>query len=231
MTFAFTGSAFIQNSAQIDTAHEGFYWDTLAGMGPDRRVGLASLVHTGTAYNGGWLSEGLISSVMIVNSFFVDGTGPDEPDATWNVTLTGVTSRDHATILIPCLMACVYPYAPGKLFRLNLHVSDLTVSDNVALASHTFDGMYFISGTNQGVTSQERSRFESNGCFNVDALGMGGSHHTSRGEHPVASYANSEWIGNAAGQGAAIYTLFGSTIHVDQCLFRLNVPTPGNILT
>lgn len=226
MTFAFTGSAFIQNSAQNNDAHDAFKWDNLAGLGPDRRVGLASLVHKGTVYDGGWLSEGLVASLLIINSFMVNGIGPDDPDATWNVTLTGVTVRDHATILAPMIELVVYPFAPEKMFRLNVHVSDLAMSDAVALMSHSYDGIYSLLGANQGVTSFERSRFESNGCFNVDAKGLGGLHHTSKG-NLVASYANSEWVGNAAGNGAAMYTLFSSAIHVDQCLFRNNVATLG----
>jgi hypothetical protein len=38
---------------------------------------------------------------------------------------------------------------------------------------------------------------------------------------------DSEWTGNQAGYGAAIYVVFENDVQIDRCLFRDNVATRG----
>jgi hypothetical protein len=233
MTFTWESSAFIQNSCANQGAHDGYVWDNLGGQGPDRRAGFASLVHTGTLYDGGYSSEGLVSSVLALNCFVIDGASPDEPDATWNVTLTGVTYQDHTTVLAPTPWFGVYPSMPEKSFELNLHVTDLTVTDNVALMTHAFDAIYFTCHLPAGTSFVVRARFERNGRFSADAAGAGGTE--LRGTTAVkagldryrSTLVDSEWTGNQAGQGAAIYVNNQHDVQVDRCLFRDNVATKG----
>jgi predicted outer membrane repeat protein len=238
MTFEWTDCRFIQNSVTLrggEQGHDGYYWDSLSGLGPDRRVGFTSLVHTRTVYDGGYSSTGLVSALVCPGSVIViEAFGPSDPDATWNLTLTDVTYRDHAVMLLPGPVYSLIPFAvPDKLFRLNVHVSNLTMSDNVALLSHLFDSMNFLTASSSGtVSSVAQSRFESNGNFNIDAQGMGG--FTLSGPaappgfcRPLATFANSEWDGNAGGNGAAIYAMLEIDVQIDQCLFINNIATRG----
>jgi hypothetical protein len=233
MTFTWESSAFIQNSCATEWAHDGYAWDNLGGLGPDKRAGFTSLVHTGTLYDGGYSTEGLVSCVFTLTGFFVDGASPDEPDATWNVTLTGVTYQDHATYLIPAPGFVIYPIMPEKSFELNLQMTDLTVTDDVALISHVYDAMYFFYYANAGIAFFARSQFERNGHFSADAAGTGGTFlgGTSAVKEGLARYrstfVDSEWTGNQAGQGAAIYVGGEHDVQVDRCIFRDNVATKG----
>jgi hypothetical protein len=236
MTSTWESSTFIQNSAAIECAHDGYFFDNLAGMGPDKREGLTSLVHTGTLFDGGYSTEGLTSSILGTTYLIVAGASPDEPDATWNVTLTDVTYQDHATVVIPAAIINIYPPTPEKSFELNLHVTGLTLSNNIGLASTSshLDAIYFIHGfANRGTGFVARSRFDRNGCFNADAGGSGGNHFigTPAVKAGLAryrtSFVDSEWTGNQAGNGAAFYVLNENDVQVDSCLFRGNVATRG----
>ena len=42
-----------------------------------------------------------------------------------------------------------------------------------------------------------------------------------------STFVDSEWTGNQAGQGAAIYVNNQHDVQVDRCLFRDNVATKG----
>jgi hypothetical protein len=233
MTFAFESSLFIQNSAGTECAPDGYFWDNLGGMGPDRRAGFTSLEHTGTLFDGGYSSEGLVSSILGLTYFFVDGASPDEPDATWNVTLTGVTYQDHAALLLAGPILAVYPMQPEKSFELNLHVTDWTVTDTVGLTSHLYDAIYLCYLANRGTAVFARSRIEHNGRFNADAAGIGGisAWGTTAVKAGLARYrstfVDSEWTGNQAGYGAALYISDEHDVHLDRCLFRDNVATKG----
>lgn len=235
MTFKSNDCDFIQNS--VTTAgsgpQDGYLWDSLADMGGDRRTGITSLELRGNLYDGGG-STGLISSVFTTTRFLIDGTTPSEPDAVWNVTLAGVTYRDHTCILAPLPSFTMDPpdtRGEGKLTIKSLQVSDLTLSDNVALVSHAYDSLYFLAHQSQGNNSIERARFERNGRFSSDALGSGGFLSYGPGAlapgftRPVSSFAHSEWNGNSAGRGAAIYVKYQSDLLIEQCLFRHNVAT------
>jgi hypothetical protein len=174
-----------------------------------------------------------VSSIFELTGFLVDGASPDEPDATWNVTLTGVTYQDHATYLLPAHLVFVYPIMPEKSFELNLHVTDLTVTDDVALTTHAYDAMYLALWANRGTGFVERTRFERNGRFSADAAGMGGTHlwGTTAVKDGLprfrSTFVDSEWTGNQAGQGAAIYVRGQHDVQVDRCLFRDNIATKG----
>jgi hypothetical protein len=165
--------------------------------------------------------------------FIVEGTSPDEPDATWNVTVTGVTYQDHATILIPSQIFAIFPRAPDKSFELNIHASDVTLTDNVALISHLYDAIYFHWYANAGTAFVARTRLERNGRFSADAGGIGGG--LFMGTPAVkaglarfrSTFVDSEWTGNQAGYGAALYIMDQHDVQVDRCLFRGNVATKG----
>jgi hypothetical protein len=233
MTFAFESNAFIQNSAANECSHDGYYWDNLGGMGPDRRAGFTSLAHTGTLYDGGYSSEGLTSSVLTLTAFSIDGSSPDEPDATWNVTLAGVTYQDHATAVAPFSYFVVWPVQPERSFELNVHATDVTVTDNVALISHIFDAAYLWYCANTGTAFVARARFERNGRFSADAAGIGGTHLLGTTAVKAGlprqrtAFVDSEWTGNQAGNGAAIIVKGENDVQVDRCLFRDNVATKG----
>jgi len=145
-----------------------------------------------------------------------------------------VTYQDHATYLLPCPLIMVYPIVPDKSFELNLHVTDLTVTDNIGLINHQYDSWYGPGGqANRGTGVFARSRFERNGRFSADAGGMGGI--ACGGVIAVkeglaryrSTFVDSEWTGNQAGTGAAIYVLNQHDVQVDRCLFRENVATKG----
>ena len=144
-----------------------------------------------------------------------------------------MTYQDHATLLAPWSFFAVYPIQPEKSFELNLHVTDLTVTDNVALMSHPYDAIYLLYYANQGSTFFERSRFERNGRFSADAAGIGGVNPggTTAVKPGLTRYrstfVDSEWTGNQAGYGAALYILNQHDVQVDRCLFRGNVATKG----
>jgi len=218
MMFTFSDSAFIQNSVMMPVgglaAHDGYFWDSLSGMGDGRRAGFTSLEHWGTLYDGGHSTEGLMSGFLCPTWYNIDGSSPNEPDAEWNVTLSGVTYRDHLSMIAPGLIYIVYPVLAEKLFRKNMHVDRLTMADNVGIYTHNYDSLYFHDHTNQGVSLFERSRFERSGCFNADAQGIGGIINYGGGTtaagytRPMHMFVNSEWIGNGAGYGAAIYVEF-----------------------
>ena len=122
---------------------------------------------------------------------------------------------------------------PEKSFELNLHVTDMTFTDNVALISHAYDAIYIHWYANAGTAFVARSRFERNGRFSADAAGIGGTTiaGTSAVKAGVARYrstfVDSEWTGNQAGYGAAIYVVMENDVQVDRCLFRDNVATKG----
>ena len=71
------------------------------------------------------------------------------------------------------------------------------------------------------------------GRFSADAAGIGGTHISG----PTAvkpglaryrsTFVDSEWMGNQAGYGAAIYVYFENDVQVNRCLFRDNVATKG----
>jgi hypothetical protein len=238
MTFTLTDCRFIQNSVSLaggEQGADGYQWASLSGLGPDRRVGLASLVHTRTVYDGGYSSTGLVAALVDpINCIIIDGGGESEPDATWNATLTDVTMRDHASVLFPGPAFLVYPPVVGQQIKLNLHVSNLTMSNNIAAGlPHWLDAVTFLTGTTQeGLISFAQSRFESNGNFEIDAQGMGGIHLFAPAalpgfDRPLAMFVSCEWDGNAAGYGAAIYAMNEIDVRIDQCLFKDNVVTLG----
>lgn len=238
MTFTFESSVFIQNSANDAAAHDGYFWDDLGGLGPGKRTGFTSLVHTDTFYDGGYSTEGLVSSVSGLTYFIIDGASPDEPDATWNATLTGVTYQDHAMFTLPCPYYALFPYKPETSFELNLHVTDLTVTDTVALSgSSPYDSFYFHYLAATGSAFFERSKFERNGRFSADAAGMGGAliYGTQAVKpglaRPRSTFVGSEWTGNQAGYGAAVYVSLEHDVHVNRCLFRDNVAAKGGYET
>jgi hypothetical protein len=127
----------------------------------------------------------------------------------------------------------LYPVMPEKSFQLNIHVTDLTVTDDVALITHAYDAMYFALWANRGTNFFARARFERNGRFSADAAGPGGTHlgGTDSVKTGLAPYqstvVDSEWTGNQAGQGAAIWVASQHDVQIDRCLFRENVATKG----
>ena len=234
MTFAFTDSTFIQNQAGNAGAHDGYYWDSLVGLGHDVRQGFTSLVYTRTSYDGG-SGEGLVSSNMILTNFYIDGTSPDEPNATWNVTLTNVTYENHSTrVLCPGIGFQNYPIKQHKLFQLNVHIQGLIMTDLVNTRQYElYDSITLAIQNNQGVHSLARMRFERNGCINCGgkAKGIGGmlvsalAAREAKSAVPLTVIKNSTWQDNVAGYGAAIYVNFDAEVHIKNCVFRGNVAT------
>eukprot|EP01045_Picozoa_sp_COSAG04_P038914 COSAG04_NODE_10653_length_761_cov_0.898792_2_plen_139_part_01 len=88
----------------------------------------------------------------------------------------GVTWDDFATIIVPGPMLIVYPFPPGKLFRINLDASALVVTVCVAIAAGSaWDSLYFTYLPMKGVGNYARSRWAGSGCFQDAARGDGGT--------------------------------------------------------
>jgi|EP01046_Picozoa_sp_COSAG06_P014344 predicted outer membrane repeat protein len=237
MAISWNNSAFIENSCDlvgsVVCVDNWYIWDALTVQGPDRRVGSATLVQMDTLVDGGWSTEGLVTSVMSSGMMFqVDGSSPSEPDAVWNVTISGATYRNVKTLLHPVpLWFGVFPPNARNQFEMNVLVSDVTVTDCTATVPHIYDALYFVADYCNFLV--ERTRFERNGYFNDDAMGFGGCHSLAvpnlpAGEaRPRLVYVNTEWIGNAAGYGAALYIVDEFVFVVDQCLFRENIARKG----
>ena len=169
---------------------------------------------TNVLYDGGFSTEGLIGGVLILTWFGVDGSSLREPDATWSVTMNNVTYQDHAMIVDPSLSIAVFPFDDGvPRIRLDMHVSDLVMRDNIAVVSASYwDSIYAACMPNFGEVVWEQVRFERNGCFADTAAGMGGvmQYGTLKPYAPndppaTVAYISTEWNGNAAGKGAALY--------------------------
>ena len=111
---------------------------------------------------------------------------------------------------------------------------DRTVTDHIGLMANQYDAVYgTLYQANRGTVVFARSRFERNGRFSADAGGQGGllfAGPTAMKEGLARSrstFVDSEWTGNQAGPGAAIYVIFQHDVQVDRCLFRENVATKG----
>lgn len=212
-----------------------YVYNELASQGPDRRVGSATLVHTDTLYDGGWSTEGLVTGGLIGGTmFWVPGASESEPDATWNAMISGATYRDIKTLLLPApLWFSVFPPTAENLFELNVLVSDVTVTDCTGTVPHIYDSLYAVSDERLGTYRVERTRFERNGYFGDDAMGFGGFHSIGVTSlppleaRPRFEFMNTEWTGNAAGYGAALYIADEYTWGVDRCVFRGNIAKKG----
>lgn len=142
---------------------------------------------------------------LLSNSSENPGSSPDDPDAIWNVTLQGVTYRDHVCILMPLVNYNVFPMYAGKTFETHMHISDLTMSDNVGTGTMPlWDSLYVTTHTVRGTVLLERARFERNGNLDEHAGGTGGvmmqgAPNPVFGFRPTFAYVSCEWDDNGAG--------------------------------
>eukprot|EP01045_Picozoa_sp_COSAG04_P054948 COSAG04_NODE_24849_length_316_cov_0.663594_1_plen_102_part_01 len=86
--------------------------------------------------------------------------------------------------------------------------------------------MYALAWPNTGVGRIARTRWEGNGNSNPSSIGTGGIQlqgHTVTGAAAptVFEIDGSEWYGNTAGTGAALFIALGQgDVRLRQCLFR-----------
>ena len=205
---------------------DSFAWGAMTG--PQRRVGVASLTHTGNHYDGGFSSEGIFT-IYVVTYFVRPGGQPGDPDALWEGTFRDGTWSDFASLIAPAaLFLGVWPNGGGTQARFNTFVEDSVITDVVALAAGSrVDGMYANAWpTAGGVCQFTRTRFERSGIFDPAAIGTGGIEVQgptagSTSDVAIIEFEATDFEGNAAGSGAAFFVALGqSDIRVRQCMFR-----------
>eukprot|EP01045_Picozoa_sp_COSAG04_P012063 COSAG04_NODE_797_length_10240_cov_3.294547_5_plen_357_part_00 len=224
---------FIHNEGLL-APNDGIGWVVDGFMGADRRFGVASLAITNSHWDGGFSSAGVFTYALSGSVSYVDANGEDEPDARWEVTSQGCDFVDHGGFYsVHTVCHRPWPILPDTQIRYDYTLADSVVTDSVGMApSDLFDATYIILSTPEGSYQVDRCRFERSGNFNPAAVaGTGG---ISLFPPPGGSYtvtfefADSDWIGNAAGSGPAVYAVFGNYhLAFVRCLFRENTAYKG----
>ena len=186
---------FIQNEALV-TQHELVYWS--APGGPEVRSGITSATTTGSHYDGGYNSAGFFIWACGTLTL-TDGDGPDEPDATWDVTYSGCDYIDHAGWWTACaIILQILPVMPDHDLHLNVNVFDTSLTDSVILDPGTWvDASYAVISTSVGYASTVRCRFERSGNFDQSLTGTGGFHAivpAGGSIVPTYEFLDSEWL-------------------------------------
>eukprot|EP01045_Picozoa_sp_COSAG04_P007883 COSAG04_NODE_422_length_14618_cov_11.903712_11_plen_1388_part_01 len=218
-------SDFLHNDAVL-WRHDYFWWGTHSG--PTLRSGVASVRRMGNHYDGGFTSAGLFNYCCATGTF-LDGTSPDEPDATWSASYEGCSTIDDASWW--CSLAVLlqlWPALPDKLLRAEFSLVESSIADSVTVATgHVVDGAYMVAHLAQGSYLIERCRFERSGNFDQNAVGAAGivvSPPPGGAIVPSWEFSSSEWIGNAGGMAPAILMEYGNFYaRVLRCVFRENV--------
>ena len=110
--------------------------------------------------------------------------------------------------------------------RLDYTLADSSVTDLVTMApGDYFDATYAIFAVPEGAVQALRCRFERSGNFDAAAIaGTGGVNlfPPPGGLLTVTfEFTSTEWVGNGAGSGPAIYLQYGNYyLVVSLCLFR-----------
>eukprot|EP01045_Picozoa_sp_COSAG04_P011836 COSAG04_NODE_775_length_10405_cov_20.166214_6_plen_1349_part_00 len=206
--------------------HECIRWSTHSGT--TLRTGAASVIRTSNHYDGGFASG--IFTFVAGTVTWVDGSSPDEPDATWIATHESSEFVDHASWWgALTVFLATYPVVPDKLIRTEWKFVDLSVADSITLAPGpvgAFDSSYAAAYLAQGSSLVDRCRFERNGNFDESAAGQGGIVVIpSPGGSIVPSWEfnNSEWVENGGGNGPAVYLYYGNFgVRFFRCLFSDN---------
>ena len=167
--------------------------------GPDVRVGAASLTLARNHYDGGFSTAGIFS-LGLPTLVWIDGQGPDEPDAAWAVTVQQCEWVDHAAWLSVELVFVLYPALPDKHLRLDLDFVDSSISDSVTLSTGSWvDGTHIAQTLPKGSVRYARARFERSGNFDSAAVGTGGlfTQGPPAGSIvPSIEFTASEWVGS-----------------------------------
>ena len=129
---------FIHNDAVV-ISHDYYIYNPPDG--PEKRLGTTSITNTGSFYDGGFTTEGIITYAATTD-LWITGSGSDEPEAVWNATYSQCTWVDHAGWLNPAFYMLIYPTCKRhtRTHVLDLHKlhvlsdrchdpSDLTLSD------------------------------------------------------------------------------------------------------
>eukprot|EP01045_Picozoa_sp_COSAG04_P016301 COSAG04_NODE_1348_length_7133_cov_93.966022_3_plen_177_part_00 len=163
------------------------------------RAGAASLTLARNHYDGGFSTAGIFSYAL-PTLVWIDGMGPDEPDAAWAATVQQCQWVDHAAWASVELVFVLYPTLPDKHLRLDLDFVDSSISNNVNLASGTWiDGTHIAQTLPKGSVRYARARFERSGNFDSAAVGTGGlfTQGPPAGSIvPSIEFTASEWVGS-----------------------------------
>ena len=135
---------------------------------------------------------------------------------------------NFSSFFLPGAMHLVWPPPTAAIaYEVRIEYVDASVVDCIGTGSHIYDSRYLVFVPGLGRSRFVRSRFVRNGNMNDVAIGGG----LTLLPPPVrlqsaepAEFISSEWIGNAAAMGPAIYVDIGvSDVRVTRCLFRDNV--------
>ena len=182
---------------------------------------------TNCHYDGGYSSAG-VYSFAVASAFRLDGEGPDEPDATWEVTYQGCDFVDHASFIgLAALWTATFPTTMDKQLRFYVNFIDSSITDAVTVDPNSnLAGIYRANYLSQGAIRHTRSRFARSGCFDPgDGISSVGGHlltaPPSGSIAPDFEYSNVDWVGNAAPLGPAVLALMGTySLLFRQCLLR-----------
>eukprot|EP01045_Picozoa_sp_COSAG04_P029915 COSAG04_NODE_5042_length_1767_cov_2.122302_2_plen_331_part_01 len=178
------------------------------------RRGSASVTSTGNHYDGG-SSIGLFTFAA-PSTFWVTGSGPDEPEAVWNSNWQRCNWVDHLAWFHAGPISAVYPTLPDKQIELNSNFVESSVERSVALGGGgEWDGVYLFLGTATGTSVTKGCRFVQSSSSAASAAGRGGVLFTPPAAGsltPVMQFEDSDWAANVGSSGPAIYVSFVSRI-------------------
>eukprot|EP01045_Picozoa_sp_COSAG04_P005881 COSAG04_NODE_280_length_18201_cov_5.871119_5_plen_201_part_00 len=189
-------------------------------------MGEASYTVTDTFYDGGHSSTGIFS-YCCTTMFYINGGGPDAPNAVWTSTSQRTDYVDNAAWTPAAPSSLHMP--PLGLVRLNTNRLDSTLAEFSSPTTGPANDYITSNIMSLGTNLWERNRFERNGNMLADSIGKGGVWITAapRGDPvpPRFEFSSSEWVGNAAGAGPGIYVMYSDLdLVLRQCIFRCAQP-------
>ena len=199
----------------------------LLQSGPELRQGSVSITATGNLYDGGFTSAGVFGFYTAPTNVWVTGSGPDEPDAVWNITWDQATYVDHGAVSANAVLFLVYPVLADKRIEMNVEVIDSSIESSVNVpgsgsAAGEFDGNYLFYHGTIGIWLTRRCRFGRNAADGTS--GQGGIRILPPGAGsltPIMVFEDSEWTDNLSAFGPAIFVFYGQVdLQFRRCYFR-----------
>ena len=207
-------------------AHMGVDGLFAAGAETHLREGLASVIFTDTLIDGGW-DELQLFAYQCSTLIKIDGAAQDEPNARWNFTMNRHEVRNTKAWSSPFFGAYVNPPVSDKMLHLDYQFVDSRIVGLGSLAEGWEENVYMIHMQAIGSARFERSRFLENGRATTGG-GTGGIWaavpSVGGALTPTLEFIGSEWIGNKAGIGPAVYVGQGQVgVIFVRCFFRNNI--------
>eukprot|EP01045_Picozoa_sp_COSAG04_P013250 COSAG04_NODE_930_length_9363_cov_28.745898_2_plen_331_part_00 len=201
--------------------------------GPELRTGAATITATGSRVDGGWTSAGLFSFYPTPGGVWVTGSGPDEPDAVWNVNWEQATWVDHGAFADAKMLFVVYPVLPDKQLAYNFELVASSIEGSVSLPGAAsfggeFDGNYMHYDAVCGTFLTKQCRFARNAGDGSSGLGGLAIRPPPSGSlKPTMVFEGTEWTDNLAGSGPAIFVYYGQVdLRFRRCHFRCVTARP-----